>query len=393
MKINSNYLNLKDNYLFKTVKKKVNDFILKNPGKKIINLGIGDVTLPICKCAVDAANNATIGMGRAETFKGYGPDGGYEFLREKIAEKYYSRSVKIKTDEIFVSDGAKSDISGILDIFSLENVCLVPDPVYPVYSDSNIMDGRQIVYLNANEENEFLPLPEDRYAADIIYICSPNNPTGSVYTAEMLKKWVNFANSNDSIILFDAAYEAFISEKKLPHSIFEIEGSKTCAIEINSFSKSAGFTGMRCAYMIIPHELVREGVSINKLWGKRISVKFNGVSYVIQRAAESVLTNEGNLQCKNLLTYYRENARITSSTLRNSKVRFFGGENSPYIWMKCPENIKSWDFFDYLLENFGVVGVPGSGFGKNGEGYFRFTTFGKREDINEAARIIGGVFS
>jgi LL-diaminopimelate aminotransferase len=387
MKINSNFANLKENYLFRLIDEKIERFRLKNPKKKIINLGIGDVTLPICRCATNAAVDAAREMGNAGSFKGYSPNGGYDFLRAAIRKDYLERGINFAPNEIFISDGAKCDISNILDIFSEDNVCLIPNPVYPVYVDTNIMAGRKIIYANAIEDSEFLPLPDSDHA-DIIYICSPNNPTGAVYTKQMLKIWIDYANSQDAVILFDAAYESFISDKNLPHSIFEIPESRTCAVEIKSFSKTAGFTGMRCGYTIVPHDLKREGVSLNKLWNRRHSTKFNGVSYIIQRAAAATISYEGRKQCEKAINYYKENAEIISKALKNMNIKFFGGKNAPYIWMKCPGGKSSWDFFDFLLENAGVIGVPGAGFGKNGENYFRFTSFGEKSSITEAMKRI-----
>ncbi|MDR2073820.1 MAG: LL-diaminopimelate aminotransferase [Oscillospiraceae bacterium] len=384
MKINKNFLKLGENYLFLIISEKVKRFKEKFPKKDIISLGIGDVTLPVCEAAVSAGLKAIEEMASAETFKGYGPNNGYLFLREKICKSYSERGVNISVDEVFISDGSKSDIGNISDIFSNENVCLIPDPTYPVYVDSNIMAGREITYCNAEERNEFLPTPIPEYEkSDLIYICSPNNPTGAAYSHEQLKSWVDFALSRNSVILFDSAYEAFVSND-VPHSIFEIEGARKCAIEFRSFSKTAGFTGMRCAYTIISKELEYDDVKINELWSRRQSTKFNGVPYVIQRAAEATLSAEGKTQIKKNIDYYRKNAEIIMQKLRHAKVKFFGGINSPYIWMKCPESMKSWKFFDFILEDAGVIGIPGSGFGKNGENFFRLACFGNHERTEEA---------
>ena len=391
MKINSNYLNLKDNYLFADVAKKSSEFAKKNPAAKLINLGIGDVTLPLCPAVVDSMQQAVLEMGQKETFKGYGPYQGYDFLRSAVKNYYASRNVDISLDEIFVSDGAKSDVANILDIFSKDNSVLVPDPVYPVYVDTNVMAGREIQYLNANEENDFLPLPNRSIHEDIIYLCSPNNPTGAVYNYDQLKQWVDYALENDSIILFDAAYEAFISDEDLPRSIFEIEGAKKCAIEFCSLSKTAGFTGVRCGYTIVPAELNFEGNSINKLWFRRQSTKFNGVSYVVQRGAAAVFSSDGMKQVKENINYYKENAKLIAKVLTERKIYFVGGKNSPYIWFKCPDGITSWEFFDFLLEKAYVIGTPGSGFGKNGERFFRLTSFGERTDILNAANKLKNV--
>lgn len=382
MNINENYLNLEESYLFSTVAKKVNEFIQNNPDKKVIRLGIGDVTLPLCKVVIEAMHKAVDEMAKKETFRGYGPEQGYDFLREKVQGYYKKRNVELELDEIFISDGAKSDIGNILDIFSKDNVILVPDPVYPVYVDTNIMAGRKVIFANANEENGFLPLPDNNQKADIIYICSPNNPTGAVYNREQLKKWVDYAIKNNAVILFDAAYECFISDESLPRSIFEIEGAKNCAIEFCSLSKTAGFTGTRCGYTIVPKLLGK----LNKFWLRRQTTKFNGVPYIIQRGAEAVFTEKGLDEIKENINYYKENAKIISETLDRCNIWHVGGKHSPYIWLKCPNNMKSWEFFDLLLEKIQVVGTPGSGFGKNGEGFFRLTSFGSKENTIEAMK-------
>ncbi len=382
MNINENYLNLEESYLFSTVAKKVNEFIQNNPDKKVIRLGIGDVTLPLCKVVIEAMHKAVDEMAKKETFRGYGPEQGYDFLREKVQGYYKKRNVELELDEIFISDGAKSDLGNILDIFSKDNVILVPDPVYPVYVDTNVMAGRKVIFANANEENGFLPLPDNNQKADIIYICSPNNPTGAVYNREQLKKWVDYAIKNNAIILFDAAYECFISDESLPRSIFEIEGAKNCAIEFCSLSKTAGFTGTRCGYTVVPKLLGK----LNKFWLRRQTTKFNGVPYIIQRGAEAVFTEKGLDEIKENINYYKENAKIISETLDRCNIWHVGGKHSPYIWLKCPNNMKSWEFFDLLLEKIQVVGTPGSGFGKNGEGFFRLTSFGSKENTIEAMK-------
>lgn len=387
-KVNKNYENVSESYLFSDIAKRVNIYTKNNPDKKIIKMGIGDVTRPLVDVVVKAIKDAADDMSKTETFYGYGPEQGYSFLREKIALYYESYGVKLDADEIFVSDGAKSDAGNITDIFSNENVIIIPDPVYPVYMDSNLMLGRDIKLIDGNEDNKFLPLPYEGLKGDIIYLCSPNNPTGAVYNKEELKKWVDFALANDAVILFDAAYESFINDRDLPRSIFEIEGAKECAIELCSLSKTAGFTGTRCGYTIVPKALVRQGVSLNKMWLRRQSTKFNGVSYVVQKAAEAVFTAEGQEQIRANIAYYSENAKIIASTLQMLGIWFTGGINSPYIWLKCPNNMKSWEFFDYLLNNAGVVGTPGSGFGKCGEGYFRLTAFNTKENTLEAMQKI-----
>ncbi|MBQ8458852.1 LL-diaminopimelate aminotransferase [bacterium] len=382
MNINTNYQNISDSYLFSTIAKKVNEFAQKNPDKKIIKLGIGDVTLPLCKVVVESLKKASDEMGVKETFRGYGPEQGYEFLKSQIKEYYASHKVGLEADEIFISDGAKSDLGNILDLFSQDNTVLVPDPVYPVYVDTNTMAGRKIIYIDANADNNFLPLPDDSVKADIVYLCSPNNPTGAVYDKEQLKKWVDYANKNGAVILFDSAYECFITDSSLPRSIYEIEGAKTCAIEFCSLSKMAGFTGTRCGWTVVPKALA-DGV-LNKMWLRRQTTKFNGVPYIIQRGAEAVFTSEGQKEIQENLNYYKENAKIISDVLKKHNIWHIGGKHSPYIWLKCPNNMSSWEFFDYLLENIQIVGTPGSGFGKNGEGYFRLTSFGSRENTIEA---------
>ena len=389
MNINENYQNLEESYLFSTVAKKVNEFIQKNPEKKVIRLGIGDVTRPLCKAVIEALHKAVDEMGVQATFRGYGPEQGYDFLREAVRGYYAKRNVQLELDEIFISDGAKSDLGNILDIFSKDNTVLVPDPVYPVYVDTNSMGGRKVIFADANGENAFLPLPDEKIKADIIYICSPNNPTGAVYNKEQLKKWVDYALSNKAVILFDAAYECFVSDEKLPKSIYEIEGAKECAIEFCSLSKTAGFTGTRCGYTIVPKTLGK----LNKFWLRRQTTKFNGVPYIIQRAAEAVFSENGQAEIKENINYYKENAKVISDTLDKCNIWHVGGKHSPYIWLKCPNNMTSWEFFDYLLEKIQVVGTPGSGFGKNGEGYFRLTSFGSKENTLEAMQRFEKLFS
>ncbi len=384
MNINTNYQNISDSYLFSTIAKKVNEFAAANPDKKIIRLGIGDVTLPLCKAVVSALKAASDEMGVQETFRGYGPEQGYDFLKTKIQNYYKNNGVELDLDEIFISDGAKSDLGNILDLFAQDNTVLVPDPVYPVYVDTNTMAGRKIIYVDANAENDFLPLPDKSVKADIIYLCSPNNPTGAVYNKEQLKAWVDYANENNAVILFDSAYECFITDDNLPRSIYEIEGAKTCAIEFCSLSKMAGFTGTRCGYTVVPNAL-HDGL-LNKMWLRRQTTKFNGVPYIIQRGAEAVFTEEGQKEIQENLNYYKENAKIISDTLTKHNIWHIGGKHSPYIWLKCPNNMTSWEFFDYLLTNVQIVGTPGAGFGKNGDGYFRLTSFGSRENTLEAVK-------
>lgn len=384
MKINTNYQNLKDNYLFAEIARRVNEYKANNPSADVISLGIGDVTLPLPAACVEAMEKASAEMGTPEGFRGYGPDHGYEFLSSAIQNYYKRFNVSLELKEIFVSDGAKSDISNILDIFSADNTVLIPDPVYPVYLDTNIMDGRKIVFINANEENDFLPLPDKSIKADIIYICSPNNPTGAVYEREQLKAWVDYALDNKAVILYDAAYEAFISDPDLPHSIYEIDGAKKCAIELCSLSKIAGFTGTRCGYTIVPFDLKSGDISLNAMWLRRKGTKFNGVPYIIQRGAEAVFSDEGFKQCMQNIDYYMQNAKLIADALDELSIKYIGGKNSPYIWLKCPGGRKSWEFFDYLLNNANIVGTPGAGFGENGEGFFRLTSFGSHENIIKA---------
>ncbi len=384
MKMNQNYLNLKDSYLFSTINQKVTAYTSAHPEKKIIRLGIGDVTRPLCPAVVDAMKSACDDQGRADTFHGYGPEQGYDFLKDAIRGYYDKRGISLEPQEIFISDGAKSDVGNILDLFSPDNTVLVPDPVYPVYVDTNIMDGRKILYMNARKENHFLPLPDENVKADIIYLCSPNNPTGAVYDHQGLKAWVDYALKNQAVILFDAAYEAFVSDPALPRSIYEIEGAKKCAIEFCSLSKTAGFTGTRCGYTIVPMQLQFDGASLNKFWLRRQTTKFNGVSYIVQKGAAAVFTPEGLMQIKENISYYMENARMIAEALTQMDIYFTGGKNSPYIWLQCPEGMASWDYFDLLLEKAGVVGTPGAGFGQNGEGFFRLTAFGTHEATKEA---------
>ena len=388
MNVNKNYLNLKDSYLFAHVSQKAAEYKAKNPDSKIISLGIGDVTLPLAPAVIAAMQKAVSDMGHADTFRGYGDYQGYGFLQQAVCGYYAGKDVQLCADEIFISDGAKSDLGNILDIFSTENTVLIPDPVYPVYVDTNIMAGRRIIYVNGNEENNFLPLPDRSVKADIIYLCSPNNPTGSVYSKEKLKLWVDYAISNNAVILFDSAYEIFVSDERLPTSIYQIDGAKKCAIEFCSLSKTAGFTGTRCGYTVVPLDLTRDEASLNKLWLRRQTTKFNGVPYIIQRGAEAVFTDEGMAQIKKDVSYYLENAKMIANTLTELGIWFTGGENSPYIWLKCPKGISSWEFFDYLLEKANVIGTPGTGFGENGEGFFRLSAFGSNEKVREAMKRI-----
>ena len=389
MKLNKHYSELNESYLFSTIAHKVAAYQKANPDKDIIRLGIGDVTLPLAKSVTDAMLKAVEEQGKKETFHGYIPsEQGYEFLRSAIQKYYAGHGVELDMAEIFVSDGAKSDLGNLLDLFDVDNTVLVPDPVYPVYVDDNVMAGRKILYMSASAENNFLPMPDDNVHADIVYLCSPNNPTGATYTVDQLKEWVRWAKANNALILFDAAYECFVSEPGLARSIYEVEGAKDCAVEVCSFSKIAGFTGTRCGYTVVPKELERDGMNINKLWLRRQTTKFNGVPYVVQRAAAAVFTESGMAEIQANLDYYRRNAKVIADALDECGVWYCGGKNSPYIWLRCPGNMKSWEFFDWLLENRGVVGTPGVGFGECGEGYFRLTAFGDAEKTKVAAERI-----
>lgn len=402
-KINDNYLKLPGSYLFSTIGKKVNAYAQENPDKKIIRLGIGDVTLPLAPAVIDAMHKAVDEMGKAETFHGYAPDLGYEFLRQAIVEHdYRARGCKIEIDEIFVSDGAKSDAGNIGDIFSVDNKIAVCDPVYPVYVDTNAMAGRtgeyladlqkwsNVIYMPCTAESNFVPeLPDEE--PDLIYLCFPNNPTGSAITKEELQKWVDYALKVGAVIIYDAAYEAYISEEDVPHSIYECEGAAACAIELRSFSKNAGFTGTRLGFTVIPKELKCNGVSLNSLWARRHGTKFNGAPYIIQRAGEAVYSEDGQRQTKEQIAYYMNNARVIREGLCEAGYTVSGGVNAPYIWLKTPGKMTSWEFFDYLLENVHVVGTPGSGFGPSGEGYFRLTAFGSYENTLIAMERIKGM--
>lgn len=388
MKLNQNYFKLEDSYLFSTIAQKVARYKEKHPGQKVISLGIGDVTCPLAAPVVGAMEKAVHEMGEMATFRGYGEEQGYGFLRKAIATYYEGKHVTLHEREIFISDGAKSDLGNILDLFDVDNTVLVPDPVYPVYVDTNIMAGRKLIFMQGNQDNGFLPMPDESVPCDIIYLCSPNNPTGAVYNHAQLKAWVDYANAQEAIILFDAAYEAFISDEDLPTSIYQIEGATKCAIEVCSLSKTAGFTGTRCGYTIVPKDLTREGASIHKFWLRRQTTKFNGVSYIIQRGAQAVFTDVGLASTKEAVTYYKDNASIIANTLEQLGIWFCGGKNSPYIWLKCPGGMTSWDYFDFLLGDLQIVSTPGAGFGKNGEGFLRLTAFGDRSDIEQAMQRI-----
>ena len=383
MKINRNYKNVKKSYLFIEIAHRLREYTSANPGADIIKMGIGDVTLPLAPAVVEAMRKAADEMGRKETFRGYVDDNGYDFLINAIKGYYKKFGVDLDYWEIFVSDGAKSDLGNILDLFDSDNTVLVTDPVYPVYVDTNVMAGRRIIYADATEENGFLPMPDPNVKADIIYLCTPNNPTGAAYTRAQLKEWVDYAKAQGAIILLDSAYEAFVTDPDVPHSAYEIEGARDCVIEFCSLSKTAGFTGTRCGYTIVPKTLKADG-DLNAMWLRRQTTKFNGVAYVIQRAAEAVFTDEGQRQIRENIAYYQQNAKILMSGLERCGIKYFGGKNSPYIWLKCPGGMGSWEFFDKLLKEAGVVGTPGEGFGVNGKGYFRLTSFSTHEKTEEA---------
>ena len=388
MKLNKNFELIKDSYLFATVAEKTAAYLKENPDKKLIKLGIGDVTIPLCKAVVEAGVKAVEEMGKPESFRGYGPYEGYDFLRKSVCDYYARRGVTLGMNEIFISDGAKSDIGNIVDLFSEDNVVLVPDPVYPVYVDTNLMDGRKIIYADANEENGFLPMPDYKIDCDIIYMCSPNNPTGAVYDKAGLKAWVDYAKAKNAVILFDSAYEFYVTDKNLPRSVYEVEGATEVAIEFCSLSKTAGFTGTRCGYTVIPEKLG----ALNSMWLRRQSTKYNGVPYIVQRMAEAVFSEEGQRQIGENVSVYMKNAKLISDTLNELNIMHTGGINSPYIWLKCPGG-DSWAFFDKLLKEANVVGTPGVGFGKNGEGFFRLTAFNNYENTLEAMRRIKSVLT
>ena len=398
-KLNENYQNVKDSYLFAEIARRVKVYEETHPEKAadIIRLGIGDVTLPLTKSVIEALHEAVDSQAVSETFKGYGPEQGYAFAQEAIADYYARNGVEVKVSDIFISDGAKSDTGNITELFAKDNVVLVPDPVYPVYVDTNTMDGKNIIYMNGTKENDFLPMPDENVKADIIYLCSPNNPTGACYNKEQLEAWVAYALKNDAVILYDSAYEAFITDPTLPRSIYAIEGAKKCAIEFCSLSKTAGFTGTRFSYTVVPEELVfetsnGETLSLHNMWNRRQCTKFNGTPYIIQYAGAKVFTEEGMKECQENIGYYRENAHMIAETLENKGISFTGGVNSPYIWFECPKGMESWEFFDYLLENAQIVGTPGAGFGENGKNYFRLTSFGKHEKTKEAMERFNTLF-
>lgn len=383
---NTNYANLKDSYLFYNIAQKTKAYLEANPDKHLYRMGIGDVSLPLCDAVINALHEAVDDQAVKENFHGYMPECGAPFLRKVIADYYAVNGVNVSADEVFVSSGASDELGDILDLFDKDSSALVIEPAYPAYVDANIMAGRNIIHLASGEENGFLPEPDESTVADIIYICSPNNPTGAVFSRNQLQSWVDFANEKGSVILYDAAYEAFIEDESLPHSIFELDGAETCAIEICSLSKTAGFTGTRLGYTVIPKRLIRNGMSLNGMWVRNRTTKTNGVSYIIQKGGAAVFTPEGQEQIHNNIQIYKNNAKVLTEALDELGIWYTGGKNAPYIWLKCPNGMGSWEFFDYLLNEVQVVGTPGEGFGACGEGYFRFSTFGSPEDTKEAAR-------
>ena len=386
MQLNPHYAELNESYLFSTIAHKVAEYQKAHPEADVIRLGIGDVTLPLAAPVIEALHKAVDEMAHKETFRGYGPEQGYDFLREAIQKYYAGRGVQLELGEIFVSDGAKSDLGNLLDLFDVNNTVLVPDPVYPVYVDDNVMAGRTIRYMAANAENHFLPMPDETTQADIVYLCSPNNPTGAAYTTAQLAQWVKWAKEHHAVILYDAAYECFVSEEGCARSIYEVEGAKEVAVEVCSFSKIAGFTGTRCGYTVVPFAIQSNGQSLNKMWLRRQTTKFNGVPYIVQRGAEAVFTEEGMKEIQQNLDYYRNNAAVIAAALDEAGVWYCGGKNSPYIWLRCPNGMGSWEFFDWLLDTAHIVGTPGEGFGPCGQGYFRLTAFGDADCTKEAAQ-------
>lgn len=388
MKPNMHYTELKDTYLFNTIYRKTDEYLAAHPGEHVLKLGVGDVSYPLCKKVIEALHEAVDDQSRIETFRGYMPEHGAMFLREAIAKYYSGWNVDMTTDEVFVSSGACDDLGDLLEMFDRDNTVLVIEPAYPEYVDTNLLYGRKVIHLPAGEGDGFLPLPDESIDADIIYICSPNNPTGSAYTREKLKKWVDYANKKDAVILYDAAYEIFIEEDDVPHSIYEIEGADTCAVEVCSFSKTAGFTGTRVGYTIVPSKLERMGVNLNALWSRNRETRTNGISYILQKGASAVFTPEGQKQIYESISVYKKNAKVIMDALDKCGFWYVGGKNSPYVWMKCPNNMGSWEFFDYLLNELQIVGTPGVGFGSCGEGFLRLSAFGDPDDTKEAAKRI-----
>lgn len=382
------YTELKDTYLFNTIYRKTDEYLAAHPGEHVLKLGVGDVSYPLCKKVIEALHEAVDDQSRIETFHGYMPEHGAMFLREAIAKYYSGWNVDMTTDEVFVSSGACDDLGDLLEMFDRDNTVLVIEPAYPEYVDTNLLYGRKVIHLPAGEGDGFLPLPDESIDADIIYICSPNNPTGSAYTREKLKKWVDYANKKDAVILYDAAYEIFIEEDDVPHSIYEIEGADTCAVEVCSFSKTAGFTGTRVGYTIVPSKLESMGVNLNALWSRNRETRTNGISYILQKGASAVFTPEGQKQIYESISVYKKNAKVIMDALDKCGFWYVGGKNSPYVWMKCPNNMGSWEFFDYLLNELQIVGTPGVGFGSCGEGFLRLSAFGDPDDTKEAAKRI-----
>ena len=386
LKPNMRYAELKDSYLFNTIYRKTDAYLAEHPGQKVLRMGVRDVTLPLCDAVIGALHAAVDDQANAATFHGYMPEVGASFLRKAIAEYYKDKVTLVDESEIFVSSGACDDLGDILELFDQDNTVMVIEPAYPEYVDTNILAGRQIIHLESNEQNGFLPAPSEDAKADILYICSPNNPTGAVFDRLQLQAWVDFANETGSVILFDAAYEIFIEDKNLPRSIYELDGADRCAIEICSLSKTAGFTGTRLGYTVVPHNLIRNGMSLNTMWSRNRETRTNGISYILQKGAAAVFTPEGQKQIHENLQVYKNNAKVFMEALDTAGVWYCGGKNSPYIWMKCPDGMSGWDFFDYLLNEIQVVGIPGDGFGDCGKGYFRFSTFGDPEETSEAAQ-------
>lgn len=388
MKINPNFASMERNYLFAEVAAKTAAYQAAHPDQRLLRMGIGDVAGPLPQAVVEAMASASREMGRKEGFRGYGPYEGYGFLREAISAYYADLGAQVDPAEIYVNDGAKSDAGNLGDLFDRDNLCLIPDPVYPVYVDANRMAGRPVAFLDATPENGFLPLPGTETRADIVYLCSPNNPTGAAYDRQGLQAWVDFANRTGAVLLYDAAYEAFITDSSLPRSIYQVPGAKSCAIELCTLSKLASFTGVRCGYTVFPKELRRDGQALGELWLRRQATKFNGVSYPVQRGAEAAFGKEGLAQARQAVKYYLENAAILAGAI-GKFARYWGGKNSPYIWMECPKGMGSWEYFDFLLREKQIVATPGAGFGRNGEGFLRLTAFGSREDVLEAAERLG----
>ena len=382
---NMRYAELKDSYLFNTIYKKTDEYLTAHPGKQVLRMGVGDVSLPLCDAVIKALHEAVDDQAKAATFHGYMPEAGAPFLRKAIAGYYAEKGAKVSENEIFISSGACDDLGDILELFDQNNTVMVIEPAYPEYVDTNILGGRKIVHLSSNEENGFLPEPDESIKADILYICSPNNPTGAVFNRFQLQAWIDFANKNGAVILFDAAYEIFIEDNDLPHSIYELDRADTCAIEICSLSKTAGFTGTRLGYTVVPQNLVRGGMNLNAMWSRNRETRTNGVSYILQKGAAAVFTPEGQAQIHKNIRLYLENASYFTNALNDAGIWYCGGQNSPYIWMKCPDGMSGWEFFDYLLNEIQVVGIPGDGFGECGKGYFRFSAFGNPGDTKEAA--------